>query len=44
MLLAPSLLDAVEVYAVSGALGAIFLITCECFCECSFNFPSGSIE
>jgi hypothetical protein len=44
MLLALSLFDAVEACAVSGALSAILLITCECFCECSFNFPFGSIE
>jgi hypothetical protein len=44
MLLALSLFDAVEVCAVSGVLGAIPIITCEYFCECSFNFPSGSIE
>jgi hypothetical protein len=44
MLLALNLLNAVEVCAVFGVLGAIPFITCEYFCECSFNFPSGSIE
>ncbi|MFQ3200472.1 MAG: hypothetical protein ACI9SK_001192 [Zhongshania sp.] len=44
MLLALSLSDAVEVCAVFGVPGAIPFITCEYFCECSFNFSSGSIE